>query len=104
VIAVYSEDDYTMSLNNVVNNLVRAAAGIPSDISDPDLDRHVAELLASEARIKEKSWSELGLSAFLGGNRDLYVLGFPHRPCIRLKCHLALIPTYLNRTNAFSPR
>jgi hypothetical protein len=59
-----------MSLNNVVNNLVRAAAGIPSDISDSDLDRHVAALLASEAKAKEKSWSELGLSAFLGTSRD----------------------------------
>ncbi len=62
-----------MSLNTVVNNLVRAAAGIPSDISDADLDRHVAELLASEAKAKEKSWSELGLSAFLGDGRDSYV-------------------------------
>ena len=59
-----------MSLNYVVNNLVRAAAGIPSDISDLDLDRHVAELLAAEAKEKEKSWSELGLSALLGGGRD----------------------------------
>ena len=62
-----------MSLNSVVNNLVRAAAGIPSDISDADLDRHVAELLANEAKVKEKSWAELGLSAFLGDGRDSYV-------------------------------
>ena len=59
-----------MSLNNVVNNLVRAAAGIPADVSDKDLDRHVAELLANEAKAKEKSWSELGLSAFLRDDRD----------------------------------
>ena len=54
-----------MSLNTVVNNLVRAAAGIPADIADADLDRHVAQLLAAEAKAKEKSWSEMGLSAFL---------------------------------------
>lgn len=59
-----------MSLNSVVNKLVRAAAGIPSDITDADLDRHVAELLAAEAKAKEKSWSELGLSALLGEGRD----------------------------------
>ncbi|KAK4683472.1 hypothetical protein P7C73_g6788, partial [Tremellales sp. Uapishka_1] len=57
-----------MSLNNVVNNLVRAAAGISPDISDADLDRHVAQLLAAEAKVKETKWSELGLSALL--NRD----------------------------------
>ena len=62
-----------MSLNKVVSNLVRAAVGIPADISDADLDRHVAELLAAEAKVKEKSWSELGLSAFLGDGRDSYV-------------------------------
>lgn len=59
-----------MSLNSVVNNLVRAAAGIPSDISDKDLDRHVAELLAAEAKRKEIKWSELGLGALLGRERD----------------------------------
>jgi NaMN:DMB phosphoribosyltransferase len=57
-----------MSLNTVVNNLVRAAAGIPPDISDADLDRHVARLLAEEAKVKEVKWNELGLGAFLGGS------------------------------------
>ncbi|ORX40524.1 hypothetical protein BD324DRAFT_677982 [Kockovaella imperatae] len=60
-----------MSLNSVVNNLVRAAAGIPQDISDSDLDAHVAKLLAEEAKNKEKSWSELGLSGLLReGGKD----------------------------------
>ncbi|WVR07644.1 hypothetical protein IAU60_004686 [Kwoniella sp. DSM 27419] len=61
-----------MSLNSVVNNLVRAAAGIPPTISDADLDAHVAKLLADEAEAKEIKWSELGLTGLLGTglNRD----------------------------------
>lgn len=58
-----------MSLNSVVNNLVRAAAGISTEISDADLDQHVAKLLADEAKAREVKWSELGLGAFLGGDR-----------------------------------
>lgn len=66
-----------MSLNHVVNNLIRAAASIPQNISDTDLDKHVAQLLANEAKAKEKSWSELGLGAYLG--RGSYVIIFlPH--------------------------
>ena len=54
-----------MSLNTVVNNLIRAAAAIPTHISDLDLDKHVAKLLAEEAKAKEKSWQEMGLGAYL---------------------------------------
>lgn len=57
-----------MSLNSVVNNLVRAAAGIPADISDTELDRHVSELLAKEAKEKEMKWSEIGLGGLLGSS------------------------------------
>lgn len=60
----------TMSLNSVVNNLVRAAAGIPADISDGDLDRHVAELLAKEAKERDAKWSEIGLGGLLGNDRS----------------------------------
>jgi len=60
----------TMSLNSVVNNLVRAAAGIPADISDGDLDRHVAELLAKEAKVRDAKWSEIGLGGLLGNDRS----------------------------------
>jgi len=59
-----------MSLNSVVNNLVRAAAGIPADISDGDLDRHVAELLAKEAKVRDAKWSEIGLGGLLGNDRS----------------------------------
>ncbi|OCF44662.1 hypothetical protein I317_01549 [Kwoniella heveanensis CBS 569] len=55
-----------MSMNSVVNNLVRAAAGIKADISDADLDAHVAKLLAEEAKVKEMKWSELGLAGLMG--------------------------------------
>lgn len=55
-----------MSLNSVVSSLVRAAAGIPIDISDADLDEHVARLLAEEAKASEVKWSELGLGGLLG--------------------------------------
>jgi hypothetical protein len=54
-----------MSLNSVVNKLVRAAASVPTDISDTDLDAHVASLLAAEAKANESKWAELGLGAYL---------------------------------------
>ncbi|EAL19133.1 hypothetical protein CNBH2320 [Cryptococcus deneoformans B-3501A] len=57
-----------MSLNSVVNRLVRAAAGISQDISDVELDAHVAQLLAEEAKAKELKWSELGLTGLLGNS------------------------------------
>ncbi|WVR00147.1 hypothetical protein IAU59_007289 [Kwoniella sp. CBS 9459] len=60
-----------MSLNSVVNNLVRAAAGIKPDISDADLDAHVAKLLAEEAKAKEMKWGELGLAGLIGGGSGL---------------------------------
>ncbi|WVW86206.1 hypothetical protein I302_108248 [Kwoniella bestiolae CBS 10118] len=59
-----------MSLNSVVNNLVRAAAGISTTISDTDLDAHVAKLLADEAKARELKWSELGLTGLLGNSLD----------------------------------
>ena len=75
-----------MSLNSVVNSLVRAAAGIPTEISDADLDRHVAELLAAEAKQRELKWSELGLSGLLGGTgRDSYVYIYIRRACTYLR-------------------
>lgn len=59
-----------MSLNSVVNKLVRAAASVPTDISDVDLDRHVAQLLADEAKAREVKWGEMGLSALMDSGRD----------------------------------
>lgn len=54
-----------MSLNSVVNSLVRAAAGVPADISDTDLDRHVAQLLAKEAKERDAKWEEIGLGSLI---------------------------------------
>lgn len=59
-----------MSLNSVVSSLVRAAAGIPLDISDSELDAHVAKLLAEEAKASELKWNELGLGGLLGTVRE----------------------------------
>ncbi len=60
---------------DIVNRLVRAAASIPTNISDTDLDRHVADLLAKEAKDKEVRWREMGIGALVGrdggdGSRD----------------------------------
>lgn len=68
-------DSPTPTMSDIVNQLVRAAASIPTDISDTDLDRHVAELLAKEAKDKEVRWREMGIGALVGrtsgeGSRD----------------------------------
>lgn len=61
-----------MSLNSVVNKLVRAAASVPENITDTDLDAHVARILAAEAKANDQKWSELGLGAYMnsGSGRD----------------------------------
>lgn len=56
------------ALNSVVNKLVRAAASVSTEISDADLDAHVARILAEEAKANDNKWSELGLGAYL--NRE----------------------------------
>lgn len=65
-----SKSHAEMSLNTVVKNLVRAAAGIAADISDNDLDKHVAQLLAKEAKEREMKWSEIGLGGLLSSSSD----------------------------------
>ncbi len=54
-------------MSSIVNSLVRAAASIPTDVSDAELDKYVADLLAREAKEKEVKWREYGLSAYLEG-------------------------------------
>lgn len=51
--------------SSIVNELIRAAASVPQDISDSDLDKHVADLLVKEAKAKESRWKELGIGALL---------------------------------------
>lgn len=58
------------SLNSVVNRLVRAAASVSTEISDADLDAHVARILAEEAKANDNKWSELGLGAYLSKERE----------------------------------
>jgi len=55
---------------SIVNDLIRAAASIPKDISDVELDKHVAELLVKEAKAKESRWKELGIGVYLESVRD----------------------------------
>lgn len=50
---------------SIVDKLVRAAAAVPTDIPDDQLNRHVADLLAREAKEKEAKWREMGIGAYL---------------------------------------
>jgi hypothetical protein len=54
-----------MSNPSIVDKLVRAAAAVPTDIPDDQLNRHVADLLAKEAKEKEAKWREMGIGAYL---------------------------------------
>lgn len=60
------------SLSSVVSNLVRSSLGSSANaIADDDLDRHVAELIAKEAKQAEKRSREVGvLSAYLSDDED----------------------------------
>lgn len=61
---------HIMSNMDVVNKLIRAAASVSDSVTDAELDKHVAEMLKAEAKAKELQWSELGLSALIGGNNS----------------------------------
>ncbi|KAJ9121572.1 hypothetical protein QFC22_002191 [Naganishia vaughanmartiniae] len=50
---------------SIVDKLVRAAAAVPTDIPDDQLNRHVADLLAKEAKEKEAKWREMGIGVYL---------------------------------------
>jgi hypothetical protein len=50
---------------SIVDQLVRAAAAIPANIPDDELNRHVADLLAKEAKEKESKWREMGIGVYL---------------------------------------
>jgi hypothetical protein len=58
----------TMStLSSVMSNLVRASMGstVSSQITDEDLDRHVAELILREAKQKAERYGKDGIRAYL---------------------------------------
>lgn len=50
---------------SIVDKLVRAAAAVSADIPDDELNRHVADILAKEAKEKESKWREMGIGAYL---------------------------------------
>lgn len=50
---------------SIVDQLVRAAAAIPANIPDDELNRHVADILAKEAKEKESKWREMGIGVYL---------------------------------------
>ena len=55
------------SLSSVVSSLVRAQMGtsLPTNTTDEDLDRHVAELILKEAKKKAEQYDKQGMSAYL---------------------------------------
>jgi hypothetical protein len=55
---------------SIVNELIRAAASIPKDITDAELDKHVADLLVKEAKEKESRFKELGIGVYLDSERE----------------------------------
>ncbi|KAJ7109871.1 hypothetical protein C8R44DRAFT_883902 [Mycena epipterygia] len=55
-----------MSLSSVVSNLVRASIGTSaSQVTDEDLDKHVAELILREAKKKAERFGQDGIRAYL---------------------------------------
>jgi hypothetical protein len=72
------------SLSSVVSSLVRAQMGasLPTNTTDEDLDRHVAELILKEAKKKAEQYDKQGMSAYL----PQYVyFPFPSVPTINKK-------------------
>ncbi|KAJ3053925.1 hypothetical protein HK097_003075 [Rhizophlyctis rosea] len=60
------------ALNSVVSSLTRAALGnSATDVQDDDIDRYVAELIASEAAAANSRYDTFGVSAFLGRSKNL---------------------------------
>ncbi|KAI9483401.1 MAG: hypothetical protein EXX96DRAFT_558074 [Benjaminiella poitrasii] len=55
----------TNAISNVVNDLMRAAAGASAkDIADEDIDKYVADLILKEAEEKRKKYNEIGVQAY----------------------------------------
>ena len=55
------------SLSSVVSSLVRASMGtsVSSNVTDQELDRHVAELILKEAKQKAEKYLKDGVKAYL---------------------------------------
>ncbi|KAI9250393.1 hypothetical protein EDC94DRAFT_527149 [Helicostylum pulchrum] len=53
------------AINNVVANLIRAAAGSSAkDVSDQDVDKYVADLILKEAQEKRIKYDKVGVEAY----------------------------------------
>ena len=55
------------SLSSVVSNLVRASVGssVPTNVTDEELDRYVADLIIREAKQKAERYLKEGVEAYL---------------------------------------
>lgn len=58
------------SLSSVVSNLVRASMGssVSNNVTDDDLDRHIAELILKEAKQNAERYGTDGIRAYLPTN------------------------------------
>lgn len=58
------------SLSSVVSNLVRSSMGtsVSRNVTDDDLDRHVAELIVREAKKKAERYGQQGIRAYVSSN------------------------------------
>ncbi|KAI7894843.1 uncharacterized protein EV154DRAFT_58988 [Mucor mucedo] len=62
------------AVNNVVANLIRAAAGSSAkSVSDQDVDKFVADLILKEAEEKRKKYNQVGVQAYKPS-------GLPNKP------------------------
>ncbi|CEG70368.1 hypothetical protein RMATCC62417_06279 [Rhizopus microsporus] len=53
------------AVNNIVSDLMRAAAGAGArNVSDEDIDKYVADLILKEAEEKRKKYQEVGIQAY----------------------------------------
>lgn len=53
------------AVNDVVANLIRAAAGSSAkDVSDQDVDKYVADLILKEAEEKRNKYKQVGVQAY----------------------------------------
>lgn len=66
------------SLSSVVSNLVRASMGtsVSSQVTDDELDKHVAELILKEAKKKAERFGQDGIRAYLRSGMCVVFVSF----------------------------
>jgi hypothetical protein len=67
------------SLSSVVSNLVRASMGtsVTSQVTDEELDKHVAELILKEAKKKAERFGQDGIRAYLRSGMCVILVSSP---------------------------